>query len=138
MTYATLELFADDAAEDRIAVEGFDSLEALANFVLFAADELHPSWRAVRATNHDDVRKVLSMLDTIEATARFLVSLGYDDAEVQRTLTEQFPGGDVEAAMRDAHAHKERVDAEVAEIEDREAAAARASELDLDRSIHDA
>lgn len=135
--YVTLELFKDQAAEDRIAVEGFETTEQLADFVLFAADQLHPDWTTVRADNHDDVRKVLSMLETIEATARFLVNLDYDEAEVRRTLTMQFPGGDVDAAMEDARAHKARLDAEIAAVTARDDQAARAAEHDLGRSMHD-
>lgn len=137
MTYAVLELFRDPAAEDRIGVEGFADTEALANFTLFAADTVHPGWQSVRASTHNDVREVLAMLDTIEATARFLVGLDYDAAEVRRTLAAQFPADDVEAAMSAAYAHKARLRSEVAAVENRQAAAARAAELDLSKSIHD-
>src|SRR5213079_634550 len=135
--YIALELFADDAAEDRIAVEGFDSLGSMSDFLLFAADRLHPTWRAVRADNHDDVRSVLSMLDTIEATARFLIGLGYDDAQTRAHLTREFPGGNVDAAMSDAYDHKRRVDAETQAIEQRANKAAVEAELDLSRSMHE-
>jgi hypothetical protein len=136
MTYCVLELFRDAAAEDRIAVEGFDSVTALANFMLFAANDVHPGWRTCRADHHNDLREVLAMLETIEATARFLVGLGYDDAEIRRTLVKQFPGGNVEDAMSTAYADKARLDADVDAALEQEAAAARASELDLSKSIH--
>jgi hypothetical protein len=137
MTYVTLELFRDRAAEDRIGVEGFDSLEAFANFTLLAADRVYPAWATVRADHHNDLREVLSMLDTIESTARFLVGLEYDEAEVRRTLAAQFPGEDIDAALADARQHKARLEAEVAAIEGDQAAAAVESEHDLSKSMHD-
>lgn len=134
--YVTLELFRDAAAEDRIAVEGFDSVDSMAGFLLFACDRIHPAWRTTRADNHDDVREVISMLDTIEATARFLVNLGYDDSEIRTTLTRDFPGQNIEAAMSDAYDHKRRLDAELADALAREDAAALAAEHDLGKSMH--
>lgn len=135
MTYAVLELFSDQAAEDRIGVEGFDSVEALANYVLFAAHQQHPDWRTVRASTINDLREALSMLNTIEAVARFLVGLDYGDDEVRRTLAMQFPGGDVDAAMTQAYEHKARLNADVEQALAGEADAARASEHDLSKSM---
>jgi hypothetical protein len=136
--YIALELFLDFEAEDRIAVEGFDSTDSMAEFLLFSAPELFPGWRTTRAATHDDVREVLSMLDTIEATARFLVNLGYDDTEIRTTLARDFPGENAEVAMSAAYEHKRRLDAEVEALATREDQAAVAAEHDLGRTMHNA
>jgi hypothetical protein len=136
--FITLELFSDDDAQTATGVEGFPTMEAAADFTLRGfADRLHPGWRSLRADMHNDVREVLAMLDTIEATARFLVGLEYPDDDVRAALAQQFPGQDPEPALVDAHEHKTRLESEVEGVEDTQAAAARASELDLSKSIHD-
>lgn len=136
--FVTMTLYEDSAGKHPIGVEGFADLEALASFALHAAHRIHPTWKSVQADTYNDMREVLSVLDTIDATARFLVGLDYPDEQVRKTLSDQFPGADVDAAMTQAHDHKTRLESETAEVEQRQADAARASELDLSKSMHDA
>lgn len=80
---------------------------------------------------NSDPREAMSILDSIESTARLLVSLEYPEAEVKAVLRRDFPMDDADAAYAAAVEHKRVCDEQVSQQLDRDAIRA---EHDLEES----
>lgn len=71
---------------------------------------------------------------TAEALARSLVSVGYAEAEVRKTLVARFPDDDVDQLIADARKWEAGIEVDLAEAQARDERAARDAEHDLSKS----
>lgn len=69
--------------------------------------------------------------------ARLLLFLDYSEDSTRRAILSEFPDADVDAAITSARRELRKVSDEHDALLEREAAAARAAELDLTKSMHD-
>lgn len=120
MTVATLTILNED--KELIAIEAFSDMEEAAGFALLCNDlGYYPEYGFIEPNLHDDIREVFAMLDSADQLARFLVRLDYDDDVVLKTLREQHPGVDAQAALDQAKAQQVEANARLQEQLDQEA-----------------
>lgn len=112
-----------DESKEPIAIEGFRDFDGAAGWTKTHLIEggRFPAWGFVQPDYFDDPREVISMLDSADALARFLVRLEYADDQVLATVRSQFPGADADAALADAKTHKQESDEQLERQLDAEA-----------------
>lgn len=71
---------------------------------------------------------------TAEALARSLVSVGYPDAEIRKTLVTRFPDDDVDELVAAAREWEAGIEVGLSEGQQRDERAAHAAEHDLSKS----